>query len=115
MKKAQKCPICKELFIPHSCRQITCGKIKCQKTRLLARMKEQYKQNKHLRKLMPKKKKEIMIPENPRVFSVTYSIIDEKWYWEAVADNGSKLANGPFDSIKEAKKDYEQAIYGGYE
>lgn len=45
-----------------------------------------------------------------RVFSVDFVKKGDKWYWKAVGDNESRLENGPFDTINDARKDYHEAI-----
>ena len=100
------CCICKELFQPFNSLQKTCGKEACPKVYDNEKAKESY----HQRKEEERKIHKYLSPDKPRRFQVEFYTIEEKWYWKAIGDNGSKLSNGPFCTIEKAKKDYESAI-----
>lgn len=108
MKEKKICVICKKEFTPLILKQQTCGKKECRYAYQLEKQKQKYWKNR-TRKNKPIDK-EWIDSDLVRKFSVTFFIINKKWYWEAIGDNGSKLSNGPFDSIREAKEDYEGAI-----
>lgn len=100
------CQICRNIFQPYTCRQILCGSSSCQREYDIEKAKEYYLQLKEREK---GRKEDFESPEIGRKWKVEYTKILEKWFWKAVADNGSVLENGPFKSREEARKDYREA------
>ena len=99
------CEICQETFQPYTCRQKICGKKECEREYEIIKAREAYYRNKE----KEQERKGVLDPEIRRNFSVEYTRESDKWYWKAVADNGSVLENGPFQSRQEAKKDFLEA------
>lgn len=110
--KPKKCVICKKIFQPFTCRQQQCGDPKCAKEYLNLKARQQY----YKAKKEKKKIKRVLSEDIVRKFYVFFFINpDGTWYWEATGDNGCKLTNGNFNSLREARKDYQEAINGGEE
>lgn len=104
--KPKACKICKELFQPWTSRQKVCEKPECRRIYGNQKQLEKY----HRLKKEKKKIKTLPFIDYKREFSVDFVKRDDKWYWKAVGDNESRLENGPFDTINDARKDYHEAI-----
>lgn len=101
----RNCEICQEIFQPYTCRQKICGKKECQREYDIIQARKFY----YKAKEREKDRNNYINEDLHRVFTVTYRKQGEKWFWKAVADNGSVLENGPFETRKQAKEDFQDA------
>lgn len=103
--KPIKCDVCGEVFLPRAKNVKTCNRPECRKKKNLERTKARYHQLAQVKKNnSPATIKDINFT------NVTYQFLSGVWWWKAKFPNGHFLENGPFRSIKQAKKDMEEAI-----
>ena len=110
-RNPRPCVICSDIFHPLTCQQVTCGKPDCKKAYQLLKSKEHYYKTRRLKK-KSKYISDFVEPDKPRTFTLNLYMKESKWYWKAIADNGSCLENGPFETMALARKDYNKAILG---